>query len=215
MEDAAYAATPLPERHVFAVEEGQPKRVDHEFYLRPWGELVAMESSTLDLDHYPVPTRGDPPRPHGEACRPVPAAGCPSPSGTRHPVVGSLPGDRVRPRPRREMSGEGQGPCRAAHPRGGKCGACEAPRRGPRLVGPDPPLGGGGAPHPGRAGGPPGSGRGRPRAPSPDGFNTLREGVQAFLDELGESFHHDRMALIRWAFLTAEGKAAFRTWGAR
>lgn len=51
--------------------------------------------------------------------------------------------------------------------------------------------------------------------PTQAGCKELRDAVHAFLDGLGLTFHHDRMALIRWAFLTPEGKQAFRAWGTR
>jgi hypothetical protein len=51
--DDVYDATPLADRHVFVIDEGPPRRVDHEFYLRPWSELVGLATSTRDLDHYP------------------------------------------------------------------------------------------------------------------------------------------------------------------
>ena len=53
LEDEAFAAVPNAKRLVFALDEGPPRRVDHEFYLRPWSELEGLVRSTLDLDHYP------------------------------------------------------------------------------------------------------------------------------------------------------------------
>ena len=47
--DAAYDATPLGERHVFVIDEGPPKRVDHEFYLRAWSDFEALVDSRQDV----------------------------------------------------------------------------------------------------------------------------------------------------------------------
>ena len=51
--DDAYKATPDEEKHVFEIDDGPPRRVDHEFYLRPWSEFAQLASSTQDLFHYP------------------------------------------------------------------------------------------------------------------------------------------------------------------
>jgi hypothetical protein len=51
--DDVYDELPDDQKHVFVIEEGPPRRVDHEFYLRPWSELTGMFSSTRDLSHYP------------------------------------------------------------------------------------------------------------------------------------------------------------------
>ena len=40
VEDDAYERTPDEERQVFILKEGQPKVVDHEFYLIPWSDFV-------------------------------------------------------------------------------------------------------------------------------------------------------------------------------
>ncbi len=53
MDDKAFAKVPGEKRLVFVLDEGPPRRVDHEFYLRPWTELARLVRSTLDLDHYP------------------------------------------------------------------------------------------------------------------------------------------------------------------
>lgn len=52
-------------------------------------------------------------------------------------------------------------------------------------------------------------------APTREGIKELQGAVHAWLDHIGISLDRDRMGLTRWAFLTPEGKAAFRTWGAR
>jgi hypothetical protein len=53
MEDEAFSRVPADKKLAFVIEEGPPRRVDHEFYLRPWKELESLVRSTLDLDHYP------------------------------------------------------------------------------------------------------------------------------------------------------------------
>src|ERR1051325_10569197 len=50
MSDEAYSSTPTAERHVFEIDPGPPRRVDHEFFLRSWSELEALVSSTRDVD---------------------------------------------------------------------------------------------------------------------------------------------------------------------
>ena len=49
LEDEAYAATPLEERHVFVIDEGPPRRVDHELYLRAWSDFAALVDSRQDV----------------------------------------------------------------------------------------------------------------------------------------------------------------------
>src|SRR5205085_772772 len=53
VEDEAFERVPMEQRHTFVFDEGPPRRVDYEFFLRPWSELVAMRDSARDLDHYP------------------------------------------------------------------------------------------------------------------------------------------------------------------
>ena len=53
MDDKAFAKGPGEKKLVFVLDEGPPRRVDHEFSLRPWTELARLVRSTLDLDHYP------------------------------------------------------------------------------------------------------------------------------------------------------------------
>ena len=57
MEDEAFSRVPPDKKLVFVIEEGPPRRVDHEFYLRPWKELSGLVRSTLDLDHHPYQPR--------------------------------------------------------------------------------------------------------------------------------------------------------------
>lgn len=52
-DDAAYAEMSNGERHVFAMDPERPKRVDYEFLVRPWSELDSLRTSNRDVDHYP------------------------------------------------------------------------------------------------------------------------------------------------------------------
>ena len=54
VEDDALALVPALQKLVFVIEEGPPRRVDHEFYLRPWTELDRLVRSTLDLGPPPL-----------------------------------------------------------------------------------------------------------------------------------------------------------------
>lgn len=53
VDDEVYERTPMEERQVFVFAEGEPKRVDYEFYLIPWSDFVGLKTSTHDLFHYP------------------------------------------------------------------------------------------------------------------------------------------------------------------
>lgn len=53
VEDDVYERTPMDERQVFSLKEGEPKVVDYEFYLIPWSDFVRLTKSALDLFHYP------------------------------------------------------------------------------------------------------------------------------------------------------------------
>lgn len=52
------------------------------------------------------------------------------------------------------------------------------------------------------------------RAPAAKEAKALADAVRAWLDAEGLSFHRDDDALVRWAYLTPEGKSAFEHWGA-
>lgn len=53
VEDETYSSLPDEEKHVFVIDGGPPRRVDHEFYLRPISEFLALTTSFQDLFHYP------------------------------------------------------------------------------------------------------------------------------------------------------------------
>ena len=51
--------------------------------------------------------------------------------------------------------------------------------------------------------------------PDPDEVKRLVDAVRGFLDDCGETFHHDIERIQRWLFFTEEGKRAFERWGVR
>ncbi|MBC7220139.1 DUF4037 domain-containing protein [Candidatus Bipolaricaulota bacterium] len=215
LDDAAYEATPLEERHVFAIEEGPPRRVDHEFYLRPWGELLGLEGSPRDLDHYPFQHAAILHDPQGKLSALFPRLALlpPDVRETRlrvHylEVVFALGRaakclDRGSDFAARLVLGEGA--VALVKLLAVVCGSWAPTRHWAaeelRLLGvPEGILTAIGD---------------LLAAPSSDRIAAVRDGLHAWLDAQGEEFHRDRMGLIQWAFLTGEGKAAFHTWGAR
>lgn len=215
LDDVAYDQTPFEERHVFAIDEGPPRRVDHEFYLRPWSELVAMERSTLDLDHYPFQ--------HAVVLHDPEAR-----LAVLFPRLAALPAevretrlkvhyletvfalgravkclDRGNDLATRLVLGEGS--VALVKLLAVACGSWAPTRHWAaeelRLLGvPEEILA---------------HASGLFTCPSSEGIRGLRNVLHAWLDEQGMAIHHDQMALIRWLFLTPEGKGALRTWGAR
>jgi len=215
VEDEAYERTGLEERHVFAIEDGPPRRVDHEFYLRPWSELAAMERSPLDLDHYPFQHAvilHDPQRLLGELFPRLAAL----PAGVQATRVrvhyletvfalgrAAKCLDRGSDLATRLVLGEGL--VALTKLLAVVCGSWAPTRHWAaeelRLLGVPEEI--------------PARMAALLSAPTPQGIKELLGAVHAWLDHGGISLDRDRTNLIRWAFLTAEGKAAFRTWGAR
>ncbi len=215
LDDAAYERAPFEERHVFVIEEGPPQRVDHEFYLRPWSELVAMEGSTLDLDHYPFQYATILDDPHRKLAELFPClAALPSEVRETRLKVHYLEAvfslgraakclDRGNDLATRLILGEGG--VALTKLLAVACGSWAPTRHWAaeelRLLGvPEEILA---------------QTAGLLAAPSPEGIKGLRDALHAWLDAQDMTLHHDRLALIRWLFLTPEGKGAFRTWGAR
>ncbi|MBC7169818.1 hypothetical protein H5T54_02625 [Candidatus Bipolaricaulota bacterium] len=215
LDDAAYEGTPLEERHVFAIEEGPPRRVDHEFYLRPWGELVGLEQSPRDLDHYPFQHAAilhDPEHRLADLFRRL-AVLPPAVRETRLRVhyletvfaLGRAAKclDRGNDLAARLVLGEGA--VALTRLLAVACGSWAPTRHWAgeelRLLGvPEGTLTAIGD---------------LLAAPSADRITAVRDALHGWLDAQGVAFHRDRMGLIQWAFLTREGKAAFHTWGAR
>ncbi len=215
LEDDAFAAVPDAERHVFVMDEGPPRKVDHEFYLRPWSELAGLRDSTRDLDHYPFQ--------HAMLLHDTDGR-------LEHLLAGlaAMPEETRRLRLRVHYLEYVSGTARAV-----RCGLREAPENA-RLVAGDAltalvkllfVLHGSWA-----------STRhwstqelellGVPGAlldqlgaaladPTEGAIRELTAAVQAHLEGHDWTDHKDRMALFRWAFLTPEGKGAFAEWAAR
>ena len=199
---------------MFAIDEGPPRRVDHEFYLRPWSELRAMERSPLDLDHYPFQHPAILHDPQGKLAALFPGLTVLPPEGqkTRLKVhylealfaLGRAAKclDRDNDLATRLVLGEGAVALMKLLALA--CGSWAPTRHWAaeelRLLGvPERILSAAGD---------------LLAAPSSDRITAVRDGLHAWLDARGETFHHDRMGPIRWAFLSGDGKAAFRTWGA-
>jgi len=215
LEDAAYDDTPLEERHVFLIEEGPPRRVDHEFYLRPWSELAALEGSPRDIDHYPFR--------HARILH--------DPEGRLKELFGRLAklpqgvrDERLKVHYLEAVFGLGR--AIKCLERGKELEArLVLGQAGDALVKLLSVARGSWAPTLHWAGeelrllGIPEEILRRVDEllsnPTREGCEAVRHALDAFLDDLGLDFHRDRLALVRWAFLTEEGKRAFLTWGIR
>lgn len=215
VEDEAYERTPVADRQVFAFKEGEPQVVDYEFYLRPWSEFLALVSSTQDLFHYPYQHAIILHDPAGRIA-PVVARLAELPEATRQ--------DRLRVHYLEMRFALGRG--RKTERRGGALNLrllrgdaaaalvkllFLAERSWPathhwadqelRLLGVPPDLL-----------------RDADVAlaePTPERTKRLVDSVGAWLDDQGETFHHDADALIAWAFHSSEGRSAFERWGGR
>ncbi len=214
MEDDAFALVPASQKLVFVIEEGPPRRVDYEFYLRPWTELNGIVRSTLDLDHYPFQ--------HAKVLH--------DPSGRLGALVARLAAlpEAVRTTRMKVHYLEFRFGASRAVKCLDRCGTLNADlvlgeaitglvkllflarRSWPSTrhwseeelkllgVGPDLVASIGGA------------------LSSPDKarLQTLAKEVDRLLDEQDETFHKDVQKLMQWAYLTDAGKRAFRRWGA-
>ncbi len=213
--DEVYRSLPDEKRHVFVIDEGPPRRVDHEFYLRPWSEFERLVDSTQDLFHYPYQ--------HAVILH--------DPSGRLAAVItllAELPDDlrRVRMRVHYLEFLFGLGRARKTGERGGDLnlqllygealvalvkliflvkGSWPATRHWSeqelQLLG----VPQGFIEQIGEAF----------AVPTREKLSALIDGVKGWLEECGETFHHDQQELMRWAFLSDEGKEAFQTWTAR
>ncbi len=217
LEDAAYAQTPDAERQIFAYKDGEPKVVDYEFYLRPWSEFLALVSSTQDLFHYPYQHAEILHDPQGRIA-PVVRRLAELPEGIRHDrlCVHYLEFRFALGRARKtELAGRDRNlNLRLLH--GDAVSALVkvlflAARSWPathhwteqellRLGIPENLLENMEATF---------------RDPTQERTKRMVDTVGAWLDERGETFHHDTNALITWAFHRSEGKDAFERWGGR
>ncbi len=222
VENAVYERTPDEERQVFVYKEGTPEGerpiVDYEFYLIPWSDFVGLTDSTLDLFHQPYQ--------HAVVLH--------DPEGRIGPVIerlAELPED-VRQermtihfleflyrlgRARKTSNRVETAPTLDLRLLYGDAlnalvkllflvkGSWAATKHWSeeelRLLGvPDDLLS---------------------RAvclqgvPESEQTRELVEAVRAFLDESGETFHHDMEGIQRWLFFSREGKRAFERWGLR
>ena len=215
VEDGTYAALPDAEKHRFVIDEGPPRRVDHEFYFWPWSGFEGLLSSTLDMFHFAYQ--------HAVVLH--------DPAGRLRAVIdrlAALPEDVRKTRTKVHYLEYRWGSGRAKKTLGrgailnGRLVVGEAVIALVKLLF----LVNGSWP----------STRhwatnelellGVPSDllaaiestladPSSASLDRLMEGVHGYLEAEGETLHQEAEALGRWAVLTDEGKTAFQTWGAR
>lgn len=213
--DEIYLSLPDEKKHVFVIDKGPPRRVDHEFYLRPVGEFEGLIDSMQDLFHYSYQHAVILHDPRGRIAEVIAR-------------LAELPDDlrRVRMRVHYLEFLFSLGRARKTSERGGDInlqllygeaiialvkllflvkGSWPATRHWSeqelRLLGVSEEL----------IASISAAFADRTR----EKFTTLVDEVKQWLEEHGETFHHDQQELIRWAFLTAEGKEVFARWGAR
>jgi len=211
--DEVYDRTPDDERHILVIEEGPPRRVDHEFYLWPWRDFTALRDSDQDLFHFAYQH----------------AAILHDPEGRIAAIVSKLAElpDIVREQRMRVHFLEfiyGSGRARKTLERGSTLNVrmvlAAAVRAlvkllflqhgswAPTLHWSEQELRELGIPVDLIT-----QMTGLLADPTEDALRGLVERVKARLTEREETFHDDVAALDRWAFLTAEGKRAFARWG--
>jgi len=216
VEDHVYESTPMEKRQVFSFKEGKPKVVDYEFYLIPWSDFVGLQSSTLDLFHYPYQ--------HAVILH--------DPNGRIEPVIrqlAELPEDVRLERMTvhfleflyhlgraRKTANRGELPINLALLRGDALSSLTkliflAKRSWPATA------------HWSEQEfvelGIPNDLLDLVKAwmmdPSSDNARAVVDAMRAFLDDDGETFHQDMDGIQQWLFFTKEGKAAFERWGIR
>jgi len=215
VEDDTYEATPDEERHVFVIDEGPPRRVDHEFYLRPWSEYEALLDSPQDLFHYPyrhAVILHDPSGRVGEVAKRL--AVLPDDVRSARLRVHYLEYVFALGRARKTAERGGGLNVRLINDQALSAvvkllfllyGSWPATPHWTvqelKLLGvPDELVT---------------QLEGAFDAPTKDRLTELTESVKAQLEAHGESFHKEPRAMMRWAFLHKEGKDAFATWGGR
>jgi len=219
VEDDAYERTPDEERQVFILKEGQPKVVDHEFYLIPWSDFVGLTESTHDLFHQPYQYAVILHDPEGQIA-PIIERLAELPESVRrermtvHFLEFLYRLGRARKTSNRAASGDPAINLRLLYgdalsalvkllflAKGSWASTKHWSEQELHLLGiPEDLLA---------------------RAaclqgiPKPEDAKGLVEAVKAFLDECGETFHHDMEGIQRWLFFTKDGKRAFERWGLR
>ncbi len=218
--DEAYAMLSDAEKHVFIIDDGPPRRVDHEFYLRPLAEFEGLVSSTHDLFHGPYQYAEILHDPNGVLAEIV-AKLATLPEDVRHErmtihyleVIEAA--GRIKKLRHRQEEGD-------LSEFGIRLLAGEAVRALTKLLflqrGCWPPV--------------------RHwtqqelalvedgdrlqtamidvmRDPTPESCGLLMKQLNAWLSDAGETFHEDVNQLFHWAFLTDDGKKAFEVWGGR
>jgi hypothetical protein len=215
VEDQNYTALPDEERHCFVIDEGPPRRVDHEFYFRPWSEFEGLLTSTQDMFHFAYQ--------HAVVLH--------DPSGRLQAVIQKLAVLPEDVRATRMMVHYleyrfGTGRANKTFGRGGTLNGrlvvSEAMTALTKLLfllhrswpsmrhWATQELGQLGVPDNILA-----AIEETIAAPRAEALDSLLEEIHRYLERLGETFHQDMQAQIQWAFLTTEGKIAFQTWGAR
>jgi predicted nucleotidyltransferase len=215
VEDELYRSLPDEERHVFVIDEGPPRKVDHEFYLWPFSEFADLIGSTLDLYHYPYQHAVilyDPEGRIGEVVKALSVL----PTEVRQARMKAhylefLFGlhrakktfERGSALNGRLVSGEAVGALvkllfltKGSWPATRYWSECELEqikvekeivRLATEML----------------------------TLPENVDVEGTVERVQGWLEKQGETFHRDYPALVHWAYLTKEGKQAFRDWGGR
>lgn len=216
IEDAVYENTPMDERQIFSFKEGEAKVVDYEFYLIPWRDFASLTESTLDLFHYPYQH----------------AALLHDPEGRLAPIINRLAelpeGVRLermtvhfleflyRLGRNRKTTQRGDLPINLALLQGDALssliklfflakGSWPSTKHWSEQelaeVGISNEL--------------LDSVKAWMADPSSESARALVGALKAFLDDAGETFHHDMDGIRQWLFFTREGKAAFERWGCR
>jgi len=215
VDDETYAALPEGEKHRFVIDEGPPRRVDHEFYFWPWSGFEGLLSSKLDMFHF--------------ACQyPVVLH---DPTGRLQTVIGrlaALPEDvrTIRTKVHYLEYRWGTGRANKTFGRGatlnGRLVVAEALVSLVKLlflVNNSWPSTRHWATHELELLGVPSDllvAIERTLAdPKPESLDRLLDDVHEYLEDEGETFYRDAKALGRWAVLTDVGNTAFQTWGAR
>jgi len=223
VEDAVYERTPDDERQVFFYKEGTPEGerpvVDYEFYLIPWSDFEGLLDSTHDLFHQPYRHAVVLHDPHGRI-EPIIRRLAALPDAVRrermtvHFLELLYRLGRARKTAARSGDGGAAIDLRLLYgdalsslvkllflARGSWAAAKHWSEEELRLLGvPEDLLL---------------QARCLTGTPTPEEAKRLVEGVRAFLDARGETFHHDMDRIQRWLFFTPEGKRAFERWGLR